>query len=258
MKTTRELLYSIGLTKEESFVYETLLTASSFTPTLLSIKTKIPRTSLYRSLLSLSVKGLVSEIIKGKRKVYKAESPKQLESLLREQHNELDLLQKQLSTKLPQLVEVFKKSSLRSQASFFEGDESVTNIYRDQVLEKGYEKLAFANIRMVTNLLPKEFIEYYQKSKQNQKINTRIIAPDTKEDREMIELTYRSIQKKYRPEIKFLSAQVFPYEGDISVYGKNKLSAINLRSNNPIGVIVEDQTLHDMFKAMFNIIWNTI
>jgi sugar-specific transcriptional regulator TrmB len=58
-KLIQSFLTSLGLTAEESFVFCSLLSDGSQTPLQLSQKTKIPRTTVYRTLQSLKDKHLL-------------------------------------------------------------------------------------------------------------------------------------------------------------------------------------------------------
>ena len=49
---------------------------------------------------------------------------------------------------------------------------------------------------------------------------------------------------------------VFPFPGEIIVYGKNKVFFVKFDKLAPIAVIIEDQTIHDMMRMIFELSWN--
>jgi sugar-specific transcriptional regulator TrmB len=74
----------IGLTDKESAVYSTLLELGGAYPSKIAEKTKINRSTVYKILLDLSVKGLVSEIQKKGKLFYQIENPDKLARYLKD------------------------------------------------------------------------------------------------------------------------------------------------------------------------------
>src|SRR3989338_1381742 len=73
--TDTEILEDLGLTKTEVKVYLALLELGSSSAGKILEKSKLPNSTVHRDLNSLIVKGLISFILEGKRKVYQASNP---------------------------------------------------------------------------------------------------------------------------------------------------------------------------------------
>ena len=95
------------------------------------------------------------------------------------------------------------------------------------------------------------------KTKEKIGITTRGIIPDTKIDRNYNENFFKGYKKEIIPIIKYIPASEFPFKGEITVYGNNKISIINLNKEYLTGIIIEDETIHNMMKMIFELSWNS-
>jgi len=66
---------------------------------------------------------------------------------------------------------------------------------------------------------------------------------------------YKGKQKPYWPVMRHIPADKFPYNGELTIYGKNKVSIVNFDKNNYVGVIIEDNSIHGMLTTMFELAW---
>ncbi|MCK5283905.1 MAG: hypothetical protein KAK00_10995, partial [Nanoarchaeota archaeon] len=95
-----ELLREIGLSPNESRVYEALLQIVESSVQAISLKSKVHRRNVYDSLSKLIEKGLVSEVFVKGEKNFKAINPTRLLELLKEK-------QERLNKALPDMQERF-------------------------------------------------------------------------------------------------------------------------------------------------------
>ena len=55
--------------------------------------------------------------------------------------------------------------------------------------------------------------------------------------------------------MKFIPAEKFPYNCEITIYGKNNVSIINFQKDVLVGVIIEEKTIADMMRMIFELAW---
>lgn len=248
-----------GLTAKESTVYAALLEAGGAFPSKVAEVTKLNRSTTYKVLESLSIKGLISELEKRNKLYYQIENPKSLEryaesritSAKRELENTQDLL--------PALFGLYSLAPNKPVVRFFEGKEGVLRVYEDHILQKRpYEMLSFSNTADLIKFLPEGFRVKYIKKKQKIGITTRAILPDTQIDIDYNKTIYKGFSKEIWPEIKNIPRKLFAYEADITIYGENKVSIINFKQPQSAGTIIEDETIHNMMKMIFELAWNGV
>ena len=122
-----------------------------------------------------------------------------------------------------------------------------------------YEMLAVFNASEFEDFLGKEALNKFIENREKMKISMRAILPDTEKDRMYADRVYGNIKREYYPLIKHIPASRFPFEGDITMYGENRVAIIKLDKSVPssqlIGVIIEDQMIHNMMKMFFELAW---
>lgn len=117
-------LIKIWLSSEEIKIYLDLLENWNSNIIEISNRTKINRPAIYKTLPNLIEMGLISNIIKWKRKVYKSESPEKLKSLLKNVSENLDIVVNNLN-------DVYKNVSTKPLIKFFEWKNWIKNVYQD-------------------------------------------------------------------------------------------------------------------------------
>lgn len=251
-------LNKIGLTDKESAVYSALLELGGAYPTKIAEKTKINRSTVYKILLDLSIKGLVNEIDKSKKLFYQIENPNKLTRYLKDKvtlaNDQLEIAQKIV----PEIEGLFNMFADKPKVSYFEGEEQVVGIYEDHLnVKKPYEMLAWANTTYLQDLLKLNFFLHYRKTKEKIGITTRGIVPDTEFDQDFVDNTYKDIKiaEKFWPVMKHISHSEFSFEGEITIYSDDKVSIVNLNKNHFTGTIIQDKTIHDMMKMIFELSW---
>ncbi|MBY0110886.1 helix-turn-helix domain-containing protein [Patescibacteria group bacterium] len=254
-----ERLKKAGLSDKAAVVYEVLLERGGAYPSAIAKEARLNRSTTYKILLDLSVKGLVTEIKKGSKLYYQIEKPQKLVRFAKmrvEQGKEMQATAEEL---LPELEGLYSLVPNKPKITYFEGKEGMLSVYEDHVrVDEPYEMVAWANTGHLTEFFPIDFFKFYKKEKERIGISARGIVPDTNKDKAFIEEQYSYIDKKYWPKIKHIPAAQFPFKSEITVYGKNKVSILNLENKNYSGVIIEDPTIHQMMRMMFELSWNGV
>lgn len=251
-----EKLKKVGLSDKEASVYTALLLAGGAYPSKVAEITKLNRTTVYKILENLSVRGLVTELEKKNKLFYQVEKPRNVE---RYAQSRITLAKRQLEQThmlLPTLEGLYAHAENKPIVRFFEGQEGVLRVYEDHVnVEKPYEMLAWSNTSDLMKFLTEEFRNKYIRKKQKIGITTRAIFPDADVDLRYNEEIYKNFPKKIWIKQKNIPHKLFPYKSDITIYGENKVSIINFGKTGLAGTIIEDKTIHDMMKMIFELAW---
>lgn len=263
MRNIEELaknLEDVGLGEKEKLVYIKLfeMGGRGF-PSAIAKRAGINRSTTYKTLTSLSIKGLVNNVEKGSKAYYQLNKPEKLVSYVEYQSKELHKKLDNIKRITPDLGAMFSNLSKMPKVFFYEGYREVKTIYEDMTSYKNYEMLAFFNVKYVEGFMSNEDLDDFVKTRERQKIAMRAILPDTGQDRSYAERVYGKIDKKYFPRIRHIPKDMYPYDGEVTVYGKNKVAIFNLNKDTIdkqiIGVVIEDDMVHGMMKMIFELAW---
>ncbi|MDP2587768.1 MAG: helix-turn-helix domain-containing protein [bacterium] len=248
-----------GLTNKEAEVYAALLSLGGGFPSKVAEETALNRSTVYKVLDNLAIKGLVSEVEKRNKLFYQVENPRNVE---RYAQSRITIAKRQLESTqdlLPILEGLYKHSANKPIVRFFEGRDGVLQVYSDHVAgKKAYEMLAWSNTAELVKFLPEKFIRDYVKRKEKIGVTARGILPDTEVDINYNETVYKYVSKKVWPKIRNISNKVFPYQADITIYAENKVSIINFTRGTLAATIIEDKTIHDMMVMIFELAWQGV
>ncbi len=130
--TTVELLKNLGLSKQETKVYLSLLERGASLVSHVGRDTGLHRPTIYSALSSLLKKNLVSVSPKGKQKLYLAESPDKLQFIFGSLKEEFEKI-------LPVLGEMHLRQGRRPVIRFWAGKHGVRGVLEDvlQTLKPG-------------------------------------------------------------------------------------------------------------------------
>ncbi len=252
-------LAKTGLSEKEAQIYAFLIENGGAFPTVIAEGTGLNRTTIYKILATLSVRGLVTELEKSKKIYYQAENPKSLDRFTDSQITIAKRQKESLEQIMPVLDGLFRSSPNKPTVRFFEGKSGILSVYSDHIADnKKYEMLAFSNTSDLVNFMPDDFKEKYLKTKLKIGITTRAVLPDLEIDIKYNESYYKNFPKNLQPKLKHIPRKMFPFKSEITIYGENRVSIINFNEPNLTGTIIEDQIIHDMMKMIFELSWQGI
>jgi len=254
----RQRLERVGLTDKEASIYSALIQTGGAYPSKIAEVTKLNRTTTYKVLQVMSIKGLVTEVEKRKKIFYQPEPPKNLERHLNSRVTIAKRELESLEIVMPQLEGLFANTPNKPVVKFFEGKNGVLSVYKDHIeTNEKYEMLAWSNTADLMEVLPENFRNDYITAKSKVGITTRAILPDTEIDLKYNETFYKNFPKAIWPKIKHVSKEMFP-KSDLTIYGKNKISIINFNAPQFAGTVIEDQVIHDLLVMIFELSWKGI
>lgn len=237
-----EKLQKIGLGEKEAKVYSSLLELGETNVQRISKKSKIKRTTIYNVIDILKEKGLVSTIIKKKRKYYIASDPRELEFKLDEQKQALKNL-------MPELLSIANLIDKKPKIKYYEGVEGLKEIFIDGLKYPGQPVWAWVTDE-VYDTLDDEFIRYYIPKRVEAKIMAYVIAPDTPKIRAYKATDEKSLRKtRIDPNSKQIQIE-------IDIYGDSKVALLSF--GEKFGLIIESKKIYNTLKSIFDMAWKNL
>jgi len=245
MDKLKQDLQTFGLSEEEVVVYITALEQGSTTVLELARSTKIPRTTVYLLIDSLTEKGLLTLTAQGKKKLYVPASPEDLITLAKAKHAQLEHTIGSLSEELPQLQALFNMSHQKPKIRYYEGVEEVKRVYEDTLLS---EKILVHCMSQDAKMIMGEYLEKYFIRVARKMIHTKELVSDSEED------------KKYQQEYSTSRNQIicipskYQTNTDYMIY-KDCVAFITYKDQVPVGVVISDTEITRFEKIRFMMVW---
>lgn len=249
----KDIFTSLGLSDNESTIYECLLKNGRSTVGEIIKKTPLKRGVAYNILSDLIKKDLVSEkkikIRKGKEKVshFIPNHPEKLREYLKNKKSQLDKIENTLNANLPSLVSDFNLISGKPGVRFFEGIEGVKKVLEDSLTSKEII-YSYADLEAVVKYINK-INQEYSKKRDALNIKKRVIFIDSPFTRDYLKNYHRETTF-----MKFINYKLYPFNSVMQIYD-GKVSYITLSEASKIGVIIEDKNIYQMHKSLFEFAW---
>ncbi len=232
-----KILEGIGLTKGEVTVYLTLLEQGSSTAGSIIKKAFIQNSVFHFNVNRLMDKGLVSYVKKGKYRIYKAVSPKNLILYLRDKEKELISILPELQSKQEKIREV-------EEAEVFNGINGIISLLNILIedTKRGDEFLFFAPDISEKNEDIQKFYEMYDAKRKAKGLLTKGLAS--------IKLKDLFIKRAYL-KMKYVN---IPMPANMA-FCKDKMAIISW-PERPVGILIKSRQIVEKQKEFFNTIWN--
>ena len=250
-------LVRFGLSDKSARVYSVLLELGGAYPSRIAEAAHLNRTTVYKILVDLSVKGLINEVNKDGKIYYQIERPAQLMRYAKSRRDMAEEQYERVKSLVPEIETLYSTSPNKPKIRYFENRKGIMSIFEDHVsVKKPYEMVGFANIEKLEPFMTPTFMKWYVKEKENKSITTRGILPDTVLNKSYNDRMYKTIRKKFQlNQLRYLPEDEFPFNGEITIYGETKVSIINFNASQAVGIIIEDKAIHDMMVRIFELSW---
>ena len=244
-------LHAIGLTQGEAEIYEILLNLGPSPARAILKKTKLKRGNVYNILDALAAQGLISKKDeKGAKTIFTPNSPNALAELLAKKAEEARQGTQQLADILDNLKSLYALVQEKPAVRFFEGEEGIRKVLYDSLSAKD-GIYTFADTEAVEQNV-KQLNQGYVKKRLEMQISKKIIARDTPFSREHYKKAASPLT-----EIRFIPSSFKPFETGMQTYN-DTVAYMTLREQKLIGVIIEDKSIAQMHKSLFEYIWSTL
>ncbi len=244
-----QVLISLGLMDKEPDIYLTLLKTPGAQPaSIIATRANLNRTTVYKTLVKLVKKGLVTKTQRHGITCFFAEDPEnRLKVLIEEKQKQLGEMNQAMMETLPLLTMLEDDSDSLPKIRYYEGIEGIKQIY-EAVLREGKDQYRYGDITKIYEALG-IYTDEYIKKRNEIGITTHAIMPFYEKD----EKELRKNVREHR-EVLYIPNKYFPIEGEVRIFG-NKVAIISLRKESPIGVIIESETIAKMFLSIYMLTW---
>jgi len=234
-----KLFTSLGLTATESKVYLSSLGLGPTSVQEIAKKAKLSRTACYAAIEVLQTRGLMSTFERGKKKFFAAEEPENALShfrgFVKQMEHQIDVLERSL----PEVK--MMAGGERPSVRFYEGEEALTALFTDA------EHAGSSYVYEVCNY---EDIYTHLDQKMLLKANALFVSKNVK-----VKILHRGKSQGKREHVQSaeLPAGISDFHGDILIYA-NRVTFVTF-VGRIVSVIIENQTLADTAKALFETAW---
>lgn len=243
----QELFQSLGLTKNEARIYETLLRQGESGVGVISEKSGVHRRNVYDTLSRLLKKGLVVEIIESSENKYQASEPKKLVEVVSEKTESI-------KKALPHLDSLYFSTPKDYRVHSYRGDEGWKQYMRD-IIKTGEPFYSIAAQGAWLDDRIKSFYPGFLEQIKRKKIKLHhLFDYEVKESKHPI---LQHVGKNY----KFLPKKYATTSG-IDVFGNH----VNIMHHQALGKVGSDseiiftviinQNLADSFRTWFKYMWD--
>jgi sugar-specific transcriptional regulator TrmB len=236
-----EALEKAGLNRTEAKVYFALLKIGSASGSEIAEKAGVFRRNAYDALRALSEKGLAKAIIKDK-KYYLPVEPSKLEELLEEK-------KKNLQNAMPELEGLYSSRKEKQKAYFFEGIEGYKTIL-NEILKEGKEWLCFISSGQSTEILGKEWTNYWESKRISAGIKAKWIVNNTPAGMKR----GKKVEKLGLTEARILESIKVINPTTTYVFG-DKVAIMLWSKPSPTAVMVESREIAEANRKYFEVLW---
>ena len=215
----------------------------------ISAKAEVNRPTTYVQIESLKKLGLVSTQTKGKKQLFMAESPEQLEFVIERQKSELDQKKEELFKLLPELTNLFNVSGEKPQVKFFEGKEGIIKIQGEFLKTKAEFIYGISDFDTVMELFP-NFTSAYSSKRAHKEIPSKLIYTSTKGP------FLKDTDKNFLRESKYVPKEKLSLGSDITIFG-DKIAIMALKGKIS-GVMIEHKEMANSLRSIFDLLWASL
>jgi len=241
-------LESIGLTEGESKVYMALLELGLTTTGPIVQRSGISASKVYDILGRLAKKGLVSHIMKGETKHFRAADPSRILDYVDQKAAEIAQQRKLVVDVLPQLIRKRRLSEQEQEAEIYEGVRGIRTVLKG-ILEElnpngSYD--VFGASGLMREVMGSFFREW-QRKKKEYGIRSRIIFDENVQNNKKLLEEYVG-EKKFIPHDYYSPTDTFIYN--------DKITMFMWTADPPIAVVIKNKDTAEGYKNYFNSFWD--
>jgi sugar-specific transcriptional regulator TrmB len=240
MNEFKGILRQLGFSRTAEQIYFILLKRGSCSIVDLAQATRKHRPAIYKALPELINANLAAKIIKGKRILYKAESPAIISSISKSYSENINLA-------LPVLLESFHNRDKKAKISFFEGKEGIATVYEQLIsdTDKGGAIYRYESPRDYTKNKRYYPSLYWKRAGRTGDIDKFVIT------------NKKTQEKRHKNLNRFSKAVNIPFEDNITqITGNNKVVFIDYDTETAI--VIENKRFADYQKSIFKLLFEKI
>lgn len=238
-------LIKLGLNKNESKIYLTLLKKGQTTAGKLIKIMEFHRNIIYDNLEKLIDKGLVSFIIENNIRLFQANPPNSILDMIEKEQKKLNEKKEIGKGLVEDISKIMPKKEDLQEAKIYRGVNGLKVFFKD-TLEEGKDYYVFGAPKESIYIMSSTFWENYNLKRENKKVTVKMIFNDDLRE-------WSTKIKSKLTKIKFLPKK-FDTLSETIIYG-DKVGII-VWTDKPIVTLIKDKILSLAYKKYFNILWN--
>ncbi len=241
----KDELKEIGLSKNESAVYFTLLRIGASSIGKISEHSGVHRRNVYDVIERLGKKGLICQTVKERIKQFKAASPMNLLHIIEEDRERLKTKEEKTKSVASELLSAYNRSlEKKTNVTLYKGIRGIRTVLQD-ILNTGKEN------RVLGAHTPPDIIASYIVNFHDRRIRLGI------RDRLIFNNDFkraRALAKMPHTEVKLMPKKQ-ERTTCINIYG-NKVAVLSW--SEPISIIIENKGIADNFRYYFDTLWSVL
>lgn len=242
-KNVEDLKELLNLSKSEATIFLSVLELGQTNIQDLVRKSGLKRTSVYSFIQSLKSKNLITDIVKGKRRLFSAVDPN---ALVEQQKTKLDLL----NNLIPELLAIDNKKTNKPKVTYYEGIDGIKQVYMLMLQDK-QTIYAWEDLDRMCEVLPKSFFRKYPEERSAKKIPFRSIVRKSEFAKKFVDENNERLSRDSR----FIDSNELGTE--INIFG-SKIALFSLDKENPFAVLIEDVALSNTLKVIWSSLWSKL
>lgn len=244
-----ELLKKVGLTEGESKVYMALLEIGQSSITEIVKKSRVSTSKSYDILHRLEEKGLVSHVILGGVKYFKAASPERLKELLEERHKDIENTISKMNQLIPELIAKQKLKEGDEEAEIFVGIKGLISVFNEETewmkKAKGVSCVIGATAGGRAGKQIDEFFRRLQAKRDRLRLKTRFVFNEKRRG------GFPYLEKSTYCSIRYID--VGSEMTSINVF--NDKTVIAIYSKRPFLFVIKSKDVAQDFRGYFEALW---
>lgn len=247
-----KLLEKMGLSEKEAKVYLATLELGQDSVQNIAKKADVNRPTAYFILEKLMEYGLVSSLEVGKKTFFVAENPKELETLLEKERQEVEQRKNELHDSMNQLLAIYNAKQGKPVVRYFEGKDGLIALdkYGEDKIWKGAEVLYVTPVDIVRKYFPERRKEAL-KDRINIKVKSRVLYTySNADDIWSAERNARDLR-----EAKYLPRDKFPFDVIFVLYPTNLIKLMHMSDSKFYGVAIESEEFAKNMRMFFELAW---
>lgn len=234
-------LTSTGLDEQRAELYLAALSKGETTAAELADEMNMRRTAVYDNLRILQKRGYIQVIKHGKRYIFVALHPKELQK-------RFDHLRDQLKDLLPDFLSYYAGSSALPFAQMFQGPQAAREVFEDILKVAKEEYLYFSPQILTAQMLDKSYIKQWIERRIKKGISSRSLRVKGKS----VSDPFFSEERKALRQIRYLPGHI-DLKASIYLYGNN-IGILSTRQEH-VAYIIHSPDLAYSLKQIFEFVW---
>ncbi len=237
---TKDFIEYVGLSEKEQAIYFAALELGESLQAPLAQKAEIKRTTLRELLPDLLGRGVLEQVVKGRRHFIVAKDPRVL-------LDELKLKADKAMADLPVLLALQNSLTSKPVVRFYEGIEGIKLVYKE-TLRAGQPIYSFIEVEAIHPEIQRWLADEYTRERTKRQIRALNIVNASEK------LTVVMPQNEFR-ENRIVSAKSFPFRMEVLTFGDYVAFIQFRRTDTPTAVLIQSQAAAVTMRSIHQLVW---